>query len=819
MDIFKYFSQNVISKLSEAINEAGGNEVFFTGQINSEGLVVSVKVGARGKEDTVPVNFSDIRNPQASVLIHNHPSGRLIPSDADLAVAENCAQNGLGFYIINNNASDLYVVVEAVKPKKIKKIDPEIAGSYIANGGALAKLSEAFEERPVQISLLKKIAASFNEGKIGIFEAGTGVGKSYSYLIPSALWALSNKEKVVISTGTINLQQQLCEKDIPAVEKIIGQKIKFVLMKGRQNYICKRRLNDAASVLDLFEDESQEIKNIAKWAEASPSGSRSELSFLPSENVWSKVNSESDACMGSRCPFHNECFVMQVRKEAASANLIVVNHHLLFADIQSRMNGAGYEDAAVLPSYRHLVFDEAHGIENAATSFFSESFTRFKINKLIGQMYRKRRNSYSGHLCSLAILSSAEEKADSAYELTSKIKNALMNLDIASSDLLQDDYTIRLYDATARNFGPLLVAISELVRSLGSFNDMVRQVMEGVADDDKDAPCVWESKIILRRLDSYLILLKNFLQWDEKKENVYWIQKKHLSPELSAEYGSADYYIFNETPLDISYLMNQGVYEEMQTVICTSATLKTGRDFNYWMKRSGVMLAERERISLGDFASPFPYEKNMLFAVPSDAPLPDNSSYQQYIEMVIPRLISASEGRSLVLFTSYESLKSAHRTTLASLRGFSGRIMKQGDDDSSRLLDAFRSENESVLFATDSFWQGVDIPGEALSQVIIVKLPFSVPNDPVFVARSEAIEKRGGSSFMELSVPEAVIKYRQGIGRLIRRSDDKGVVVVLDRRIYEKRYGSIFLASMPPCKKMYEPISEITKKINSFIFD
>ncbi|MBR1640461.1 MAG: DEAD/DEAH box helicase family protein [Treponema sp.] len=819
MTVPSYFSENVIEELAAAIQEAGGNEVFFTGKINSDGLVVAVKIGSRGKSDTVPVNFSDVRNPESSVLIHNHPSGKLFPSDADLAVAENCAQNGQGFYIINNTATDLYVVVEPVKPKKIKKIDVEEAGGLISDGGALSKLSDAFEERPVQISLLENIAKTFNDGKIGVFEAGTGVGKSYSYLIPSAIWALANNEKVVVSTGTINLQQQLCEKDIPAVEKIIGKKIKFVLMKGRQNYICRRRLSDASSVLDLFEDETEEIKKIAQWAESSSTGSKSDIPFFPSENAWSKVNSESDACMGMRCPFHNECFVMQVRKEAASANLIVVNHHLLFADIESRMNGAGYSDAAVLPPYKHLIFDEAHGIENAATSFFSESLTRFKINKLVNQMYRKRKNSYSGHLCSLAILSSNEEKADSAYEITARIKNALANVEIAASDLLQNEYSIRLFEGTARNFGPMLVAIGELSRELGTFTDMVREVMEGVADEDHDAPCYWESKIILRRLDSYVILLKNFLQWDEKKENVYWIQKKRLSPELSRENGSPDFYIFNETPLDISYLMNEGVFEQMQSIVCTSATIKTGRDFTYWMKRTGLTLTDRERISAGEFPSPFPYEKNMLFAVPKDAPLPESSEYQQYIEMVIPRLILAAEGRTLVLFTSYESLKSAHRTAQASLRGFSGRIMKQGDDDSSHLLEAFREEKESVLFATDSFWQGVDIPGEALSQVIIVKLPFTVPNDPVFVARSEAIEKRGGSAFMELSVPEAVIKFRQGIGRLIRRSDDKGAVIVLDRRIYEKRYGSFFLSSMPPCKKMYEPMSEILNKINSFIFN
>ena len=700
-----------------------------------------------------------------------------------------------------------------------KSVDELEAGNYISNGGALSKISDSFEERPVQVELLQNIVKAFNENKIAVFEAGTGVGKSYSYLIPSVLWALLNHERVIISTGTINLQQQLCEKDIPAVEKIVGKKFKYVLMKGRQNYICLRRLNDAVSILDLFEGESDELKKIAEWAQSSPTGSRSDMTFMPSENVWTKVNSESDACMGKKCPFFGQCFVMKVRKEAATANIIVVNHHLLFADIESRLSGAGYEDAAVLPPYHHIVFDEAHGIENAATSFFSESVNRFKLNKLINQMYRKRKNSEYGHLCSLAVLSANEEKAQDAFELTNKIKLALTNVEIAAKDLLANEYTKRLCEASVRDFGPLLVAIGELSRSLGSFTGMIREVMEGIEEDDKDAPCYWESKVILRHLENYVILLKNFSVWDEKKDDVFWIQKKRLPPDMIRDGADAEYITLTQTPLDISHLMNDGVFEQMASVICTSATLKTGHDFSYWMRRTGVTFAGEERILKGEYPSPFPYNKNMLFAVPNDAPTPDNIQFQQWVEMALPRLIQAAAGRTLVLFTSYESLKSAHRNTAAILRGFPGRIMKQGDDDNGKLLEDFKKEKESVLFATDSFWQGVDIPGESLSQVIIVKLPFTVPNDPVFVARAEAIEKRGGSSFMELSVPEAVIKFRQGIGRLIRRSDDKGVVVVLDRRVYEKRYGNIFITSMPECKKMYEPLSEITKRINSFIFD
>lgn len=817
MDVSNYFTNEITEKIKEEIKIAHQNEVFFSGQIDKNGIVISVDVGARGNENTVPVNQTLKRN--SSVLIHNHPSGNLTPSGADLSIASECSENAQGFYIINNEVTDVYVVIEPVKPKSIKKISSDEAAFYISQGGALSKISDSFEERKVQIELLKNIVKAFNEQKIAVFEAGTGVGKSYSYLIPSVLWAVSNNQKVVISTGTINLQQQLCEKDIPAVEKIIGKKINYVLMKGRQNYICKRRLADVSGLLDLFDNETEEITKIAQWANSSETGSKSELPFMPSENSWSKVNSESDGCMGMRCPYHNECFVMKIRKEAAGANIIVVNHHLLFADIESRMGGAGYDDAAVLPPYKYIVFDEAHGIEAAATSFFSETVNRFKLNKLINQMYRKRKNSEAGHLCSLAILSSNEEKAANAYEIVTKIKNSLNDVEIAANDLMKNEYTMRLFEGTARDFGPLLVAIGNLSVFLGDFCSLIRVIMDGIDDDDKDVPFYWESKIILRRLDSYVLLLRTFPLWDEKRDYVFWIQKKRLPPEMIRDNSEPQYVNFIQTPLDISHLMNEGVFEKMNCVICTSATLKTGNDFNYWMSRNGIRCSSADKILCKEYPSPFPYKTNMLFAVPSDAPLPESSEYQQFIETAITRLINAANGRTLVLFTSYESLKSAYTDVCATLKGFHGRIMKQGDDDNSKLLDAFKKEKESVLFATDSFWQGVDIPGESLSQVIIVKLPFTVPNDPVFVARSEAVKRRGGNSFMELSVPDAVIKFRQGIGRLIRRSDDKGCVVVLDRRIFEKRYGSVFTASIPECKKMYESLLEITKKINSFIFD
>lgn len=698
-------------------------------------------------------------------------------------------------------------------------IDIEEAGNFLADGGPLSEISESYEERPVQIQLLKNIAQTFNKQGIGVFEAGTGVGKSYAYLIPAIIWSVKNKERIVISTGTINLQQQLCEKDLPMAQKITGINFKFVLMKGRQNFICLRRFSEVSAQRELFGEDTQVFDLISDWLKKTESGSRSELDFMPSESIWSKINSESDACMGQRCPFFNDCYVMKMRKEAQNADIVVVNHHLLFADIESRMHGAGYDDPVVLPPYKHLIFDEAHGLESAATSFFSESFNRFKVIKQLNQLYRRRKNSEAGYLCTLAILSSNEEKAAFAYEKVNRIKTDISNLEIAALDLLVHEYNLRLYSGSARAFGPLITLASTLAKSIDDFTGLCREVVQGIAEEDRGIAAYFETKVLVKRLEECSVVLNNFNSWEEKPEHVFWITKRNLSSDFSGEDGNSSYVILNETPLDIAPMMCQGVFEPFETVICTSATLKTGRDFAYWLRHSGAAFADKERLLLGEFPSPFPYEKNMLFAVPNDAPLPDEINFQAWIEAAVSRLINAADGRTLVLFTSYESLKSCYASVVRSLRGFEGELLKQGDDDNSRLLEKFRNNITSVLFATDSFWQGVDVPGESLSQVIIVKLPFSVPNDPVFTARSEAITNRGGSSFMELSIPEAVIKFRQGVGRLMRSGTDRGAVVVLDRRIYEKRYGSVFLGSLPECRKIYTPIEKLCDEVSSFIFN
>ncbi len=691
----------------------------------------------------------------------------------------------------------------------LQKLDPNEVKVYIASGGPLEHVFEQFEERPTQIQLLENICKAFNDDKITAFEAGTGVGKSFAYLIPSMLWAYNNKERVVISTGTINLQQQLFEKDIPLAKKILDKEIKAVLVKGRQNYICLRRFNDTKNEKDLFIEESDELKIISKWLGTTQNGSNSDLSFLPNMSLWTKINSESDACMGQRCKYFEQCFVMKVRKEAADAHILIVNHHLLFADIEMRL-GVGFDDTAVLPPYQRLVFDEAHGIEDAATSFFSEALTRYTFTKQLNRLYRKSKNAVAGHLYTLELLSNKGELANQAIQEIQEIKSAYEKTENLAMQLLDNSYSWRLKDDTSSQATGFFSSIKMLRTSIVTLCATVRDLIDEMDSDDQTTPIVWETKAVLSRLDAIAKMCRNYDKWYEKDQTVFWLEK--------AGGGNREAYPrLVQTPLDIAPLMKIGVFEPLKTVVCVSATLTTATTFDFWLKRAGINLIEEERVLKGEFASPFNYKKNVLFSIPTDLPLPHEQLFQQKIEEVIVKLVRSSKGRALVLFTSYDSLRSACEYARHTLSTDGITVLKQGDDDRFRLLESFKNDIDSVLFATDSFWEGVDVPGESLSHVILVKLPFAVPSDPVFAARSEAIEKAGLSSFMELSLPGAVITFRQGFGRLIRHTEDMGAVTVLDKRLVEKRYGKLFLDSIPKTKTLFENVSSVCSSIESFI--
>ncbi|MDR1178627.1 MAG: ATP-dependent DNA helicase DinG [Spirochaetaceae bacterium] len=813
------FSEEAARFLRAEIDDAGGNEVFALGWLDERGKVVRLETQARGNEDSVPALLGRTGEDLPDVFIHNHPSGFLTPSDNDLVIASGAAEDGMGAYIVDNAVSKVYVIAEALRKKPRVFLDSDAMTAALESGGSVAGRLKSYEVRPSQLDLMRLIVRAFNEDALAAAEAGTGVGKSFAYLIPALSFALANSERVVISTATINLQEQLYNKDIPLVNSALGEKVKAVLVKGRANYLCLRRLHDAlaeASIpsLGFDEGEFEELKAITAWADATGTGSRSDLSFMPRDAVWSRVCSEGDLCLGMRCPRRESCFFMALRRETADARILVVNHHLLFADLAARHEGAGYDNTAVLPPYRRVIIDEAHTAEGAATSFFSKEFSRLGIYRLAGRLYRRKGAQVAGLLVRIASLSENHDRLDDAADLVRQLRSDTDALDEAALELCREEGVFRLTPQRRELVSPLLLPrVDELKKTAGALVRTASDILEGVPQADRDEGSVWELKGVLRRLEAIGLTASLFLEYQDHPDQVMWL-------ECQKGKGREDWARFTVTPLDVSRELSDALFRPNKTVICVSATLTIagGASFAYWMNRTGFSLDEERTMLRGEFPSPFPYRKSVLLAVPQDSPLPDQSLYRDFVDRAVGKLIEISGGGALVLFTSYEALRSAYTASADALEKQGIHCLKQGDDDRSRLLSRFLDDESSVLFATDSFWEGVDAPGDTLRLVILCRLPFRSPSDPVFEARSEALEKQGANPFMELSLPEAVMKFKQGFGRLMRRSSDRGVVAVLDGRLLHKRYGRIFLGSLPETRTCFGGFEAILRESENFLY-
>jgi len=662
--------------------------------------------------------------------------------------------------------------------------------------------------------LLALIIRAFNEDALVMAEAGTGVGKSFAYLLPAMRFALENKEKVVISTATITLQQQLFEKDIPLVASSMGDvKIKSVIMKGRGNYLCLRRLNDTLREGLLFEFDKKEIDSIVEWSHNTKTGARSELSFMPSETLWAGVCSESDLCLGNHCPWREQCFIFALRREANNAHIIVVNHHLLFADLAARYQGAGYENAVVLPPFNRLIIDEAHTIENAATSFFSQEFSRTGIFRQLTRLYNTRKANIHGLLVRLcAMMSSSEDRLDDMADAIQKIRASAESLDNCALEICGIEGIFRLSPSVDESFleKVLFPNFKDLRKDILNLTNLIRDTLENLDDEQTADPVVWEIKTIVRRLDGVAEICNVFCNYKKHEDNVLWVEKLNLK--------NTPWAVFSKTPLELAPILKDSVFLPNKTVVCVSATLAINDDFTFWASRCGIDSINTRRPLSGCFPSPFPYSSAVLLASPSDAPLPDEDGYQEFVNKAVAKLAAVSGGSALVLFTSYQSLTASYNAAVKELTPMGIRCLKQGDDDRTRLLQAFLSDESSCLFATDSFWEGVDAPGDTLRLVIICRLPFRTPGDPVHEARREAVEKRGGNPFMELSLPQAVMKFKQGFGRLMRRSSDKGVVAVLDGRILKKAYGNLFRQALPDTKTTFSDLNFILQDIENFFY-
>ena len=806
MDISERFSRDAALFASHAIEEAEGNEVFFVGTFNEEGQLASLEAVARGDELSVPALEPFVE--AGDVLIHNHPSGHLKPSGPDLQIASALGNRGIGFYIIDNRAERVYCVAEPARKRRVVPLDGKLLRELMLPGGKLSTIFHDYESRDSQVGLMESVLTAFNDGRILIAEAGTGVGKSLAYLIPSLAWALSNGERVLISTATINLQQQLIEKDIPLASRLLPGKLKSVLVKGRGNYICLRRFNEALEEDSLFRESGDELETVRQWLTSTDTGSRSDLPFYPLQESWAKICSETDACMGLRCRWREQCFVLQARREAASANILVVNHHLLFSDLSLRLHGAGFEGGAVLPAFSRIIFDEAHTIERSATSFFSRSFRNSSLQKQLARLMRQQGRKRFGIIPKLQRHSDKPEVFDPMAGMISRIRTSLAELEGISLSLSRGSSSLRIVSLADQERRALLEAMEKVRTSLTALVTTLSASLERVdlEEDDND---LFEAETILGRLSEMVSVMAAFREYQERDESVFWF-------EVRGSEGNR-FLSFIQSPLDIGPTMEKAVYEPFNTVVFTSATLTVNESFSFWCNRVGLS-SEREGVIRGIFPSPFLYAQRVLLALPSDAPDPASEGYQDYVSSFVREALLISGGSALVLFTSYGMLGRTWDAVAPVLAEEGILALRQGSEDRSKLLNRFASDHSSVLFATDSFWEGVDVPGESLRMVIMCRLPFRVPSEPVLQARMEAIEARGGNPFFQLSLPDAAMRLKQGFGRLMRKAEDRGVVVMLDPRIIRKSYGKILLSSLPATGISSKESERVLSDLENFLF-
>ena len=705
---------------------------------------------------------------------------------------------------------------EKVKPLQPSRhpqpLDETALIELLEEGGLLARTFPGYEYRPQQIQVLQAVADAFNESQHLLVEAGTGIGKSLAYLLPAIYFAVQNGERVVISTNTINLQEQIYNKDIPTLQEILPFEFHAALVKGRSNYVCQRRLDIFRRNRRLNAQEMRLLAKVLVWLPSTTTGDRSEL-FLPTyaeQALWHHISAEAETCSLDRCRYRQkgQCFFYRAHQKAESAHLIIVNHALLLSDVAVQNR--------VLPPYRYLVVDEAHHLEAATTHQLSFTTDQRTLERLLNDISQEPgAGNHTGYLEQLlrmtrrpvpeAIFAKIEEVVRELRHRVALAKRHLYDFYDEMKVFLRNHATgSQAYDKRLRLTSGLRVQPDwvnietigdNLCADLYHLGERLEKLAGGLTElEEFDIPNLEDLAQDLRGLvhgvqEQHEQL--NAMVFEPSSQGIYWARLAANSQNVS----------LHAAPLHVGSLVQEHLFYAKESVILTSATLRTDDDFLFIKERLGA--EDADELAVG---SPFDFERQAILFLPTDIPEPNQPQYQKAVEQALTPLILAVRGRTLVLFTSYRQLRATHQAIARPLANADIAIFAQGSGTSrAQLLENFRTTERSVLLGTRSFWEGIDVLGPALSCLVIARLPFSVPNDPIFAARAETFD----DPFGQYSVPETILRFRQGFGRLIRSTTDRGIVVVLDKRVLTKRYGEKFLNSLPPCKIVRTPLSEL----------
>ncbi len=661
----------------------------------------------------------------------------------------------------------------------MQDLDGIAPGWFLGPDGPIAQSFDDFEHRPQQVEMANAITDALSSSNHLMVEAGTGVGKSFAYLLPAIAHALQRKEKVVISTYTIALQEQLLRKDIPFIKEVLDQDFTAILAKGRSNYLCMKRLQQAQKKqLSLFDtpDHLNMLEDLFHWGLQTQDGSLSDLPMSPPHQVWEMVCSDDSSCQGKVCNRQSDCFYQRSRRKLYNADLIIVNHALLFSDLAIRAQGG-----SILPPYKHVIFDEAHNMETVASKHFGLRLSNSQVDFMLNRIYNPK--TQKGIL--------AGKKDDILLKLIGEIHQ--------SSNNFFEQLQFYANREQEKNTNGRVLEPHSFHNSLSYPLKKLSDHIALIAENENDPQEKLEISGLAQRAYAFADAIDAFIN-QELDDSVYWIEHRRRR--------TFPFTALCASPIHVGPVLKKSLFDSMDSVILTSATLSTdgkkektenlslSNGFSFFSNRLGL-----ENFLSLQLGSPFDYTQQVKMYVESYLPEPNNKK-EFLVQSVdaIKKYIQQTHGKALLLFTSFDQLfKTADELSDFCMMHDIKMLVQGKSENRIRLLDEFKQNSNSILLGTDSFWQGIDVPGESLSNVIIVKLPFAVPDEPLLQARLEKIEQQGGSAFFDYQLPEAVIKFKQGFGRLIRSKTDEGIIVILDPRIKTKRYGHFFLKALPSC--------------------